>query len=194
MKRYSLGLIETWGFLPAVEAVDAGMKSANVIFAGYEITPTALVTVKFIGDVAAVSTAVRAGMAAAEKVGKVIATHVIPRPDPQLNIAPPKPISPLKKTKATPAITKESKSETKAVGAGAVKKAKKPAGSLPETPSKEEKEKETPKEESLPPKKVEKAKKATPRPVKKKAKKPAKPKSPSEKSRKKRSGPEKKRS
>ena len=189
MKRYSLGLIETWGFLPAVEAVDAGMKSANVIFAGYEITRAALVTVKFIGDVAAVSTAVRAGMAAAEKVGKVIATHVIPRPDPQLNIAPPKPISPLKKTKATPAITKESKSETKAVGAGAVKKAKKPAGSLPETPSKEEKEKETPKEESLPPKKVEKAKKAKPRPAKKKAKKPAKPKPPSKKTRKKPVGP-----
>lgn len=194
MKRYSLGLIETWGFLPAVEAVDAGMKSANVIFAGYEITRAALVTVKFIGDVAAVSTAVRAGTAAAEKVGKVIATHVIPRPDLQLNIAPPQPISPLKNTKSTQAITKESKSETKTVGAGAVKKAKKPAGSLPETTQKEEKKKEKPNQESLPPKKVEKAKKATPRPVKKKAKKPAKPKSPSEKSRKKRSGPEKKRS
>jgi len=194
MKRHSLGLIETWGFLPAVEAVDAGMKSANVIFAGYEITRTALVTVKFIGDVAAVSTAVKAGTAAAEKVGKVIATHVIPRPDLQLNITPPKPISSLKKTKAAPAITKESKSETKTVGAGAVKKAKKPAGSLPETTQKEEKKKEKPNQESLPPKKVEKAKKATPRPVKKKAKKPAKPKSPSEKSRKKRSGPEKKRS
>jgi len=194
MKRYSLGLIETWGFLPAVEAVDAGMKSANVIFAGYEITRTALVTVKFIGDVSAVSTAVRAGMAAAEKVGKVIATHVIPRPDLQLNITPPKPISPLKKTKATQAITKESKSETKAVGAEEVKKAKKPDRSLPETTQKEEKKKETPEEESLPPEKVEKAKKATPRPVKKKAKKPAKPKPPSEKSRKKRSDPEKKRS
>jgi microcompartment protein CcmL/EutN len=192
MKRHSLGLIETWGFLPAVEAVDAGMKSANVIFAGYEITRTALVTVKFMGDVAAVSTAVRAGMAAAEKVGKVIATHVIPRPDLQLNITPPKPISPLKKTKETPAITKESKSETQAAGAGAVKKAKRPAGSLPETTQKEEKKKETPEEESLPPKKVEKAKKAKPRPVKKKAKKPAKPKPPSEKSRKKRSAPEKK--
>jgi hypothetical protein len=137
--------------------------------------------------VAAVSTAVRAGRAAAEKVGKVIATHVIPRPDLQLNITPPKPISPLEKAKGTQAITQESTSETKAVGAGEVKKAKKPARALPDTTQKEEKKKETPEEGALPPKKVERAKKAKPRPVKKKAKKSAKPKPkpPSEKTRKK---------
>jgi len=124
MKRHSLGLIETWGYLPAVEAVDAGMKSADVSFAGYEITKTALVTVKFIGDVAAVTAAVRAGSAAAEKVGSVIATHVIPRPDPQLKITLPKPISPLKKTKAPIDITDRPKDEIKTVGAGGMKKAK----------------------------------------------------------------------
>jgi microcompartment protein CcmL/EutN len=124
MKRLSLGLIETWGYLPAVEAVDAGMKSADVTFAGYEITKTALVTVKFMGDVAAVTSAVRAGTAAAEKVGRVIATHVIPRPDPQLNITPPKPMSPLTKTKAPIAVTDSFKDEKKAVDADDVKKAK----------------------------------------------------------------------
>lgn len=124
MKRHSLGLIETWGYLPAVEAVDAGMKSADVTFGGCEITRTALVTVKFIGDVAAVTAAVRAGSVAAEKVGRVIATHVIPRPDPQLKITPPKPISPLKKTKAPIDVTDRSKEEIKSVDAGDVKKSK----------------------------------------------------------------------
>lgn len=127
MKRHSLGLIETWGYLPAVEAVDAGMKSADVTFAGYEITKTALVTIKFIGDVAAVTSAVRAGTAAAEKVGRVIATHVIPRPDLQINITPPKPISPLKNTKAPIAVRDKSKGEIKTVDADDVKKAKPPA-------------------------------------------------------------------
>ena len=124
MKKLSLGLIETWGYLPAVEAVDAGMKSADVTFAGYEITKTALVTVKFIGDVAAVTSAVSAGAAAAEKVGRVLATHVIPRPDSQLNITPPKPISSLKKTKAPIDVTDISKAERKTVDADDVKTAK----------------------------------------------------------------------
>ena len=94
MKKRSLGMIETWGYVPAVEAADAGTKAANVTFLGYEITKVALVTVKFIGDVAAVKTAVTAGAAAAKKVGKVVAVHVIPRPDPQLPIEPPHKLPP----------------------------------------------------------------------------------------------------
>ena len=88
MKKKSLGLIETWGFIPAIEAADAGAKAADVILIGYEITKVALVTVKFRGDVAAVKAAVSAGAAAARKVGKVVAVHVIPRPDRQVPIEP----------------------------------------------------------------------------------------------------------
>ena len=88
MKNKSLGLIETWGYVPAIEAADAGTKAAVVTLLGYEITKTALVTVKFIGDVAAVKAAVSAGTAAAKKVGKVVSVHVIPRPDPQLYMLP----------------------------------------------------------------------------------------------------------
>lgn len=191
MKRQSLGLIETWGYLPAVEAVDAGMKSADVTFAGYEITKTALVTVKFVGDVAAVTAAVRAGMTAAEKVGKVIATHVIPRPDPQLKITPPTPEAPLKKKKPPPPAAEKAKPETPAVDADGVKKAKKAAKSAPAAKPKET-EKEKSKEVSLPVKKEAKAKKAAPRPQKKKAKKSAKPKPASGKKRKKPVQPKKK--
>jgi len=88
MKRQSLGLIETWGYVPAIEAADAGTKAADVNFLGYEITRVALVTVKFVGEVAAVQAAVAAGEQAAKKVGKVVSVHVIPRPDPQLRIEP----------------------------------------------------------------------------------------------------------
>ena len=88
MKKKSLGLIETRGFIPAIEAADAGTKAADVILIGYEITKVALVTVKFRGDVAAVQAAVSAGAAAARKVGTVVAVHVIPRPDQQVPIEP----------------------------------------------------------------------------------------------------------
>ncbi|MCF8077762.1 MAG: BMC domain-containing protein [Desulfobacterales bacterium] len=89
MTKISLGLIETWGYIPAVEAVDAGTKAADVTMLGYEVTPTGLVTVKFVGDVAAVKASVDAARISAGKVGKVVATHVIPRPDLQLAIKPP---------------------------------------------------------------------------------------------------------
>ncbi len=103
MKKRSLGMIETKGYVPAVEAIDVGTKAANVTFLGYEITKDALVSVKFIGDVASVKAAVTAGAAAAKKVGKVVAVCVIPRPDPQLRIEPthelPPPVQPSNETR-----------------------------------------------------------------------------------------------
>ena len=88
MNRKSLGIIETRGYVAAVEAADAGMKAANVVFLGYEVILTGLVTIKFAGDVAAVKTAVAAGVAAAGKIGRVMAHHVIPRPDDQIPMGP----------------------------------------------------------------------------------------------------------
>ena len=99
MKKQSLGLIETWGLIPAIEAADAGVKSADVTLLGYEIIKVALVTVKFSGNVAAVKAAVDAGAVAAKKVGKVVAVHVIPRPDRQIRIDP-SDEPPSRKTKA----------------------------------------------------------------------------------------------
>lgn len=79
MKNKCLGVIETMGMIPAVEAADAGVKSANVSLISLENT-SALITVVFEGDVGAVSAAISAGCSAAEKVGKVIGAHIIPRP------------------------------------------------------------------------------------------------------------------
>jgi microcompartment protein CcmL/EutN len=77
----ALGLIETVGLPVAIEAADAAVKSANVSLLGYENTKGGgLITVKVQGEVGAVKAAVQAASAAAKSVGKVYATHVIPRP------------------------------------------------------------------------------------------------------------------
>ena len=80
MKNKSLGLIETYGFVPAIVAADTAMKTANVKLLACLLTSPARLTIQFSGDVAAVQTAVMAAKAAAEKVGRVISAHVIARP------------------------------------------------------------------------------------------------------------------
>jgi microcompartment protein CcmL/EutN len=80
MTKEALGLIETKGLVGAIEAADAMVKSANVILVGYEKIGSGLVTVMVRGDVGAVKAATDAGAAAAEKVGELVSTHVIPRP------------------------------------------------------------------------------------------------------------------
>ena len=76
----ALGMIETKGLVGAIEAADAMTKSANVTLMGYEKIGSGLVTVMVRGDVGAVKAAVDAGACAAEKVGEIVAQHVIPRP------------------------------------------------------------------------------------------------------------------
>lgn len=76
----ALGLIETKGLVAAIEAGDAMVKSANVTLVGTEKIGSGLVTIMVRGDVGAVKAAVDAGTAAAQKVGEVVSTHVIPRP------------------------------------------------------------------------------------------------------------------
>ena len=76
----ALGMIETKGLVGAIEAADAMTKSANVTLMGYEKIGSGLVTVMVRGDVCAVKAAVDAGTCAAEKVGEIVAQHVIPRP------------------------------------------------------------------------------------------------------------------
>ena len=76
----ALGMIETKGLVGAIEAGDAMTKSANVTLMGYEKIGSGLVTVMVRGDVGAVKAAVDAGTCAAEKVGEIVAQHVIPRP------------------------------------------------------------------------------------------------------------------
>ncbi len=80
MIDYALGLVETRGLVAAIEAADAMVKTANVVLVGKEVTNPALVTIKVVGDTAAVRSAVEAGAAAAQRVGELVSQHVIPRP------------------------------------------------------------------------------------------------------------------
>jgi microcompartment protein CcmL/EutN len=80
MSQDALGMIETRGLIPAIEASDAMAKSANITVAGFEKIGSGLVTVMVRGDVGAVKAATDAGSAAAKKVGEVVSVHVIPRP------------------------------------------------------------------------------------------------------------------
>ena len=82
----ALGLIETRGLVGAIEAADAGVKAAPVKLLGTERTDPALITVLLGGVVASVKAAVDAGAAAAERVGELVAVHVIPRPYPGLEL------------------------------------------------------------------------------------------------------------
>ena len=76
----ALGMIETKSYPAMVEASDAMVKAAKVELVAYEKTGGGQVTAVVRGDVAAVKAAVEAGARGAEKVGEVVAIHVIPRP------------------------------------------------------------------------------------------------------------------
>jgi len=80
----ALGLVETRGWVAAVEAADAMCKTAQVRFVRYEVVRDALVTVVVRGPVAEVDAAVAAGAAAARRIGELVTRHVIPAPEPQL--------------------------------------------------------------------------------------------------------------
>jgi microcompartment protein CcmL/EutN len=78
-------MIEVRGFIGMVEAADAMVKAAKVELVSYEKTGGGYVTAIVRGDVAAVKAATEAGQRAAERVGEVVAVHVIPRPHPNVD-------------------------------------------------------------------------------------------------------------
>lgn len=85
----ALGMIESRSFAALVEAADAMVKSAKVELVGYEKTGGGSVTAIVRGDVAAVRAATEAGARAAERVGTVVAVHVIARPHANVDSALP---------------------------------------------------------------------------------------------------------
>ncbi len=77
---FAFGMVETRGLVGAIEAADAMVKTSNVRLVGKERTDPAMITIKIIGETAAVRSAVEAGAAAAARVGQLVSQHVIPRP------------------------------------------------------------------------------------------------------------------
>jgi ethanolamine utilization protein EutM len=90
MSLEALGMVETKGFIGAVEAADAMVKAANVQLVGKEYIGAGYVTIFVRGDVGAVKAATDAGAAAARRVGELISVHVIPRPHNEVESVIPK--------------------------------------------------------------------------------------------------------
>ncbi|MDH4617480.1 BMC domain-containing protein [Brevibacillus sp. AY1] len=119
VQAYALGMIETLGLPALVAAADAAAKAADVRVVAYEGVDAGIVTVYVIGDVSSVQAAVEAGSEAARRVGRLLHSHVIPRPDDQvpklirqLANPPSKEESPPTKTKATGKKSDRDRQET----------------------------------------------------------------------------------
>lgn len=81
MKNSALGLIETYGFVGAVEAADAALKAAEVTVVDLVKVKGGIMTLTLQGEVSAVKASVDAGAASAERLGVLLSSHVIPRLD-----------------------------------------------------------------------------------------------------------------
>lgn len=77
----SYGYIETYGYVASVAAADAALKAADVKLTNLYLTKAAILTVEVCGDVAAVRAAVDAGVAEAQRIGKLLGSNVIARVD-----------------------------------------------------------------------------------------------------------------
>ncbi|MGI6082919.1 MAG: BMC domain-containing protein [Limnochordia bacterium] len=83
----ALGLIETKGLVPAVEAADAMVKAATVELVGRKEIGSGFVCVLVRGDVGAVKAAIEAGASAAQRIGELVSAHIIPRPHQEIEDA-----------------------------------------------------------------------------------------------------------
>jgi ethanolamine utilization protein EutM len=88
--RDALGMVETRGLVGSIEALDAMAKAADVGFAWRQAVGDGLFTVLVRGSVGAVKAATEAGAVAARAVGQLATVHVIPKPDPQLDVLLPR--------------------------------------------------------------------------------------------------------
>ena len=80
----ALGMIETKGYVGAVEASDAMVKAANVRLVKSISIGGGFITVLAQGDVGSVKAAVDAGAGAAGQVGELVSSHILARPHPEL--------------------------------------------------------------------------------------------------------------
>lgn len=88
--KAALGLIEAIGLTAAITALDAASKAADIKLVGYDKVIGAgkavSVTIQIAGEVAAVQASVDAGVAAANRIGRVLSHHVIPRPHEEVDL------------------------------------------------------------------------------------------------------------
>jgi ethanolamine utilization protein EutM len=76
----ALGILETKGLTALIEASDAMVKAAQVELVGYQQIGSGYVSAFIRGDVASCKAATDAGSVVAQRLGELVAVHVIPRP------------------------------------------------------------------------------------------------------------------
>jgi microcompartment protein CcmL/EutN len=79
LENTALGLVETIGLTPAIEAADTALKTADVRLLGLECIGSGLVSIQLVGDVSSVQVAVAAARGAASRLGEVHSHTVIAR-------------------------------------------------------------------------------------------------------------------
>jgi len=79
-RKQSLGLVETRGYVAAIAAADAMVKSAYVELLKIEKIGSGLVTVLVNGDIASIKAALETAGLSADQHGDIIAIHAIARP------------------------------------------------------------------------------------------------------------------
>ena len=77
----SLGVIETRGWVAAIQAVDAACKAAGVTCIGYRKVGSGLVSVCFEGEISAIHTAIERGVAVAALIDPQVKSLTIARPE-----------------------------------------------------------------------------------------------------------------
>jgi ethanolamine utilization protein EutM len=83
----AIGLVETVGANPSIQAADAMCKAASVTLVGSVEIGSGYVTTIVRGDVGSVKAAVDAGAEAANAAGELVSAHVIPQPHEDLMAA-----------------------------------------------------------------------------------------------------------
>ena len=116
----ALGMIETYGRVGSIEGLDAALKGAEVSLVNMIRVGGGLTATFVEGDVGATKAAIDAASAAAERVGKLVSCHVIPRPDPAVRAMldmdmpspkDPEPEKPAKKNDEKPEETDEAEEQ-----------------------------------------------------------------------------------
>ena len=83
----SLGVIDTQGWIAAIQAVDAACKSAAVSCTGYRKVGSGLVSVCFAGEISAIHSAIERGVATVTALGQPANSLIIARPEPSVVMA-----------------------------------------------------------------------------------------------------------
>lgn len=80
----ALGIVETKGFVGALEAANAMLHAGSVDLVSKELIGGGYVAIVVSGELPAVKRAVEAGAIAAQRAGELVSAHTLEQPHPHL--------------------------------------------------------------------------------------------------------------